>query len=89
LCGLDAAQSGVSGGPAVLHRGQLMQEGSRHRYLFRPPDTQEGFWDMDVTQRSPPKRRQAESAQRHDAQAQLQEPVHEPQVFWQADDCDE
>jgi hypothetical protein len=30
----------------VLHRGQLMQEGSRHRYLFRPPDTQEGFWDM-------------------------------------------
>jgi hypothetical protein len=24
----------------------LIQEGSRHRHLHRPPPTQEGFWDL-------------------------------------------
>ncbi len=29
-----------------LVREQLRQEGSRHRYQWQPPATQEGFWNM-------------------------------------------
>lgn len=32
--------------PDAVGRDQLRQETSRHRYIYRPPDTQEGFWDM-------------------------------------------
>ncbi|EFN55297.1 hypothetical protein CHLNCDRAFT_134248 [Chlorella variabilis] len=65
----------------TIGQEQLQQEGSRHRYIWRPPDTQEGFWDMDVTQRPPAKGRQDEHAAQ---QPEQQQAGH--QVFWQAGD---
>lgn len=34
------------GAAPLLVREQLRQEGSRHRYQWQPPATQEGFWNM-------------------------------------------
>lgn len=35
-----------TGAAPPLVREQLRQEGSRHRYQWQPPATQEGFWNM-------------------------------------------
>ena len=62
--------NGVGVGNGGMSREQLRQEASRHRYKWRPPATQEGFWSMDLT---PPEVQQAQPMQQQQAQQQQQQ----------------